>query len=206
MFGDLSFWQMLLKGGLTVILLLGVSVLSWWVIIERAIRFGRLKVDVKPFMDKIKKLAAKDDFESAISLCQSTPGPVSAVVMAGLRNRDLEKAKIESAMQRELNSEAERMQKYLGILGTIGNVTPFVGLFGTVIGIIRAFHDLALSSGGGPSVVANGIAEALVATAMGLFVAVPAVIAYNLFVRAIDSIETQCINAASELADAIEGD
>jgi biopolymer transport protein ExbB/TolQ len=126
--------------------------------------------------------------------------------MAGLRNRDLEKAKIENAMQRQLNAEAERLQKYLGILGTIGNVTPFVGLFGTVIGIIRAFHDLALSSGGGPSVVANGIAEALVATAMGLFVAVPAVIAYNLFVRAIDSIETECINAASELADAIEED
>jgi biopolymer transport protein ExbB/TolQ len=206
MFGDLSFWQMLLKGGVTVMVLLGASVLSWWVIIERAIRFARLKTDVRSFMDKIKKLAAKDDFESAISLSQATPGPVSAVVMAGLRNRDLEKSKIESAMQREMNSEAERMQKYLGILGTIGNVTPFVGLFGTVIGIIRAFHDLALSSGGGPSVVANGIAEALVATAMGLFVAVPAVIAYNLFVRAIDSIETECINAASELADAIEED
>lgn len=206
MFGDLSFWQMLMKGGVTVMALLVVSVLSWWVIIERGIRFGRIKIDVKAFMDKIRKLAAKKDFEAAISLCQSTPGPVSAVVMAGLRNRDQEKAKIESAMQRELNTEAGRLQKYLGILGTIGNVTPFVGLFGTVIGIIRAFHDLALSSGGGPSVVANGIAEALVATAMGLFVAVPAVIAYNLFVRAIDTIETECINAASELSDAIAED
>jgi biopolymer transport protein ExbB/TolQ len=206
MFGDLSFWQMLLKGGITVMILLVVSVLSWWVIIERAIRFARLKIDVKPFMDKIKKMAAKKDYEGAISFCQSMPGPVPAVVMAGLRNRDLEKEKIESAMQREMNSEAGRMQKYLGILGTIGNVTPFIGLFGTVIGIIRAFHDLALTSGGGPAVVANGIAEALVATAMGLFVAVPAVIAYNLFVREIDAIETECINAASELADAIEGD
>lgn len=206
MFGDLSFWQMLLKGGVITMILLGVSVLSWWIIIERAIRFARLKIDVTPFMDKVKKLAAKNDFESAISLCQATPGPVSAVVMAGLRNRDQEKARIENAMQRELNSEAERMHKYLGILGTIGNVTPFVGLFGTVIGITRAFHDLSLSSGGGPSVVANGIAEALVATAMGLFVAIPAVIAYNLFVRSIDSIETECINAASETADIIEED
>jgi len=89
-------------------------------------------------------------------------------------------------------------------LGSIGNVSPFIGLFGTVLGIIRAFHDLAMSSGGGPSVVANGIAEALVATAVGLFVAVPAVIAYNFFVRAIDNIEVEAINAASELIDILE--
>jgi biopolymer transport protein ExbB len=204
MFGDLSLWQMFVKGGITVFLLLGISVLSWWVIIERIIRFSRLRVNAKEFTEKVKKMVAKKDFEGAISFCQATPGPVSAVCGAGLRNRQLDREKIESAMQREMNFEGERMQQYLGILGSIGNVTPFIGLFGTVIGIIRAFHDLALSSGGGPSVVANGIAEALVATAMGLFVAVPAVIAYNFFVRTVDSIETECVNAASEIADAIE--
>lgn len=204
MFGELSFWQMFVKGGVTVFILLGISILSWWIIIERIIRFSRLRVNPKEFTEKIKKMVAKKDFEGAISFCQSTPGPVSAVCAAGLKNRQLDREKVESAMQRELNFEAERMQQYLGILGSIGNVTPFIGLFGTVIGIIRAFHDLALSSGGGPSVVANGIAEALVATAMGLFVAVPAVIAYNFFVRTVDSIETECVTAASEIADAID--
>jgi len=204
MFGDLNLWQMFLKGGITVFVLLFISILSWWIIIERIIRFNQIKIDTREFMDKIKKMVEKKDFESAIMLAESTPGPVAAVILSGLKNKDLEKAKIESAMQRELNFEAERLQKYLDILGTIGNVTPFIGLFGTVLGIIRAFHDLSLATGGGPSVVANGIAEALVATAMGLFVAVPAVIAYNLFVKKIDLIEAQCINAASELADAIE--
>jgi len=204
MFGDLNLWQMFLKGGITVFVLLFISILSWWIIIERIIRFNQIKIDTREFMDKIKKMVEKKDFESAIMLAESTPGPVAAVILSGLKNKDLEKAKIESAMQRNLNFEAERLQKYLDILGTIGNVTPFIGLFGTVLGIIRAFHDLSLATGGGPSVVANGIAEALVATAMGLFVAVPAVIAYNLFVKKIDLIETQCINAASELADAIE--
>lgn len=204
MFGDLNFWQMFLKGGITVFVLLFISILSWWIIIERIIRFTQIKLDTREFMDKIKKMVQKKDFESAIMLAESTPGPVAAVILSGLKNKDLEKTKIESVMQRELNFEAERLQKYLDILGTIGNVTPFIGLFGTVLGIIRAFHDLSLATGGGPSVVANGIAEALVATAMGLFVAVPAVIAYNLFVKKIDSIETQCINAASELADVIE--
>lgn len=93
------------------------------------------------------------------------------------------------------------MQSTMGILGTIGNVTPFIGLFGTVIGIMRAFHDLSLSSGGGPAVVASGIAEALVATAMGLFVAVPAVIFYNYFVRKVDGIETDAVNAGLQMID-----
>lgn len=204
MFGDLNFWQMFLKGGITVLVLLAISILSWWIIIERMIRFYQIKIDTKEFMGKIKKMIHKKDFDNAIMLAESTPGPVAAIILAGLQNKELERVKLEAVMQRELNFEAERMQRYLDILGTIGNVTPFIGLFGTVLGIIRAFHDLSLATGGGPSVVANGIAEALVATAMGLFVAVPAVIAYNLFVKKIDSIETECINAASELADVIE--
>lgn len=204
MFGDLSFWQMLLKGGITVFILIAISVISWWVIIERAIRFGRLRIDPRAFTDKIRKMISKKDYDGAASLCRSTPGPVPAVVLAGILNRGMDGEKLEAAMQRELNFEAGRMQQNLGILGSIGNVTPFIGLFGTVVGIIRAFHDLSMASGGGPAVVANGIAEALVATAMGLFVAVPAVIAYNFFVRAVDSVETECINAASEISEAIE--
>ncbi|MCX7698166.1 MAG: MotA/TolQ/ExbB proton channel family protein [Candidatus Goldbacteria bacterium] len=204
MFGELNFWQMFLKGGVTVFVLLGISILSWWIIIERMIRFLQIKIDTKEFMEKIKKMVQKKDFDGAIMLAESTPGPVAAVILAGLKNKDLDRVKLEGVMQRELNFEAERMHKYLDILGTIGNVTPFIGLFGTVLGIIRAFHDLSLATGGGPSVVANGIAEALVATAMGLFVAVPAVVAYNLFVKRIDTIETECINASSELVDIIE--
>lgn len=204
MFGDLNFWQIFLKGGITVFVLLAISILSWWIIIERIIRFYQIRIDTKELMEKIKKMINKKDFDGAIMLVESTPGPVAAVLLAGLKNKELDRVKLEAVMQRELNFETERMQRYLDILGTIGNVTPFIGLFGTVLGIIRAFHDLSLATGGGPSVVANGIAEALVATAMGLFVAVPAVIAYNLFVKKIDSIETECINASSELTDIIE--
>lgn len=208
MFADMSFMQMMAKGGITVIVLLLISLCSWWIIIERAIRFSKLNIDEREFMDKIKKLIDKKDFEGAITLCQSTAGPVAAVVLQGIKNRNEDREKIEAAMQRELNTEAGRMQQYLGFLGSVGNVSPFIGLFGTVLGIIKAFHDLAAAgaagAGGGLAVVGNGIAEALVATAVGLFVAVPAVISYNFFVRAIDNIETKAVNAASELADALE--
>lgn len=204
MFGELSFWQMLMKGGLTVVFLLGVSVLSWWIIIDRAIRFKSIRVKASEFMKKVKSLIAAKNDAGVIALCEATPGPVSAVVLEGIKNKKKDRDKIESIMQRAINTEAEKMQSMLGILGTIGNVTPFVGLFGTVLGIIKAFHDLSLSSGGGPSVVASGIAEALVATAMGIFVAVPAVIFYNYFVRQVDSIENEAITAGSEMLDLLE--
>jgi biopolymer transport protein ExbB len=73
------------------------------------------------------------------------------------------------------------LEKHLGILGTLGNNAPFIGLFGTVLGIIKAFADLAKNQGGGAAVVMSGIAEALVATAVGLMVALPAVVAFNIF-------------------------
>ena len=89
------------------------------------------------------------------------------------------------------------MERYLGILGTMGNTAPFVGLFGTVVGIIKAFRDLALSGAGGPAVVAKGIAEALVATAAGMAVAIPAVVVYNFFMRKVKvlSVEMEVYSA-----------
>ncbi len=205
MFGELSFWQMLMKGGVTVIVLIAVSVLSWWIIIDRIIRLGKARVKPAEFMEKVRRMVESEDDDAVITLCQSTSGVIPAVILEGMKNKKKDTDKIEAAMQRTLNAESERLQSLLGWLGTIGNVTPFVGLFGTVLGIIRAFHDLSLSSGGGPAVVASGIAEALVATATGIFVAIPAVIFYNYFVRMIDTVETEAINAASEFIEIIEG-
>jgi biopolymer transport protein ExbB/TolQ len=80
--------------------------------------------------------------------------------------------------------ELASLERYVGVIGTIGSTAPFIGLFGTVLGIIHAFGEMGGIGAAGPAAVADGIAEALVATAAGLFVAVPAVIAYNYFVRA----------------------
>lgn len=100
-------------------------------------------------------------------------------------------------------AEISRLERFLGALGTIGATAPFIGLFGTVIGIIRAFSDLAIAEGASPSAVADGIAEALVATATGLFVAVPAVMAYNYFVRRASKCALDIEVAASGFTDAL---
>ena len=93
MFGELSFWQMLMKGGLTVVFLLGVSVLSWWIIIDRAIRFKSIRVKASEFMTKVKGLLGSKNDEGIIALCKATPGPVSAVVLEGIKNKKKEQPK-----------------------------------------------------------------------------------------------------------------
>jgi biopolymer transport protein ExbB len=89
-------------------------------------------------------------------------------------------------MEREINIETAKLQRYTGSIGTIGNTAVYSGLFGTVLGIIRSFHDIAVAEAGGMSIVIGGVAEALVYTAAGLFVAIPAVIVFNSFTRRVE--------------------
>jgi biopolymer transport protein ExbB/TolQ len=89
---------------------------------------------------------------------------------------------VEERVRAALSSEALRLSAHVSIVGTIGNIAPFIGLFGTVLGIIRAFRDIGQVGAAGPAVVATGISEALIATAAGLFVAISSVIAYNLLI------------------------
>src|SRR5207249_9602063 len=102
---------------------------------------------------------------------------------------------------RLVRTQTANMNHYLIVLGTIGSISPFVGLFGTVVGIIHAFKAIAENAGGGPGVVANGIAEALITTALGLFVAIPAIVAYNGFGRKVERISEDMELCAQEVLD-----
>ncbi|MDO8757356.1 MAG: MotA/TolQ/ExbB proton channel family protein, partial [Elusimicrobiota bacterium] len=119
----------------------------------------------------------------AAAYCQKHPSAVAQVVHYGLVHATRSRKDLEELMLTKLKEERLKLERFLGVLGTLGNISPFIGLFGTVVGIIKAFRDLAASGTGGPSVVARGIAEALVATAAGLLVAIPASILYNYFMR-----------------------
>jgi biopolymer transport protein ExbB/TolQ len=203
MFTDLSFWQLLAKGGWTMLILLAFSLVSWFIIFERMIRYHQAKLQVEPFLGKLKKLIQSNRQVEAGDLCQETPGPVAATLKAGLRHFARGAVSAREAMERVSAMELIRLEQFLSTLATIGSVSPFVGLFGTVLGIITAFTALAGNAAAGPSVVANGIAEALVATAAGLFTAVPAVIVYNYFVRRVTRYDTEMAYAASDLLDSL---
>lgn len=98
-------------------------------------------------------------------------------------NHQKTKSQLVELMNATRLEERLKMERFTIILGTLGTICPFIGLFGTVIGIIKAFHDLAVSGSGGPSVVAAGISEALLTTATGLAIAIPAVVMFNYFMR-----------------------
>lgn len=172
----------------TMMILLVCSMVLLAFVIERWWFYRKMSIDSNKFMDNIQRFINAGKFMEAVSLCENTTGAVPAVVKTGLINRYLHKPDLEELMISTRMEQMIKMERFLNILGTLGNISPLIGLFGTVVGIIRAFHDLAASGSGGPAVVAAGISEALVATAAGLMVAIPAVVFYNYFTKEMKTI------------------
>jgi biopolymer transport protein ExbB len=133
-------------------------------------------------------LLAAGDWSEAAEQCEASAGFEPQVLVAGLGQVHRGGKAAEQAMEAERLRLGLLLEKRLGFLGTLGANAPFIGLFGTVLGIIHAFKDLALTEGGGGPAVMSGLAEALVATAVGLLVAIPAVMAYNFFHRRLHAV------------------
>jgi biopolymer transport protein ExbB len=167
--------------------------------VERWFFFRRIDIDAAGFLAKMKQFLETGRFNEAIVLCDRTPGPIAAVAKTAIVNHQRTRQDLEELMEAARVRERLKLEKFLTILGTLGNTAPFIGLFGTVVGIIKAFRDLALSGVGGPAVVAKGIAEALVATAAGLAVAIPAVIVYNFYMRKVKAISASMEAASLEI-------
>ncbi len=198
----MTLWQLARVGGFTLYVLLFFSVLSLTIIIERYIYYRmRSRVKRQKFMANIARELDKGEIKKALEICKSTDTPFSSVVQAGLNLHGHSEVVISNTMEREVTIETTKLEKYTSIVGTIGSTAVYIGLFGTVLGIIRAFQDISKSGSGGISIVINGISEALVCTAAGLCVAVPAVIAYNYFIRKVDNFITDMELCASETMD-----
>ncbi|HQP92199.1 MAG TPA: MotA/TolQ/ExbB proton channel family protein [Candidatus Omnitrophota bacterium] len=200
----MDFFKLIRIGGFTMYILILFSVLSLAVIIERIIYFKRRsRIKRVEFMKMIKKELGKGNVEKTLDICDEADTPFSSVVACGLRLYGHTDIVIANAMEREIAIETTKLEKFTSIVGTIGSTAVYIGLFGTVLGIIRAFRDISAAGSGGISVVINGISEALICTAAGLSVAVPAVIAYNYFIKKIDSFVTDMELCVSEVMDLI---
>jgi biopolymer transport protein ExbB len=171
-----------LGGGTWVLwLLILLSVISVVIMVERALTFYRSRFQDEQFIKELLPCLEKADWPSARALCESSRAPEPQILLAGLNQVSHGKESAAEAMEAERLKVNQQLNKGLNFLGTLGANAPFIGLFGTVLGIIHAFKDLALAEGGGGPAVMAGIAEALVATAVGLLVAIPAVVMYNFF-------------------------
>ena len=166
-------------------LLVVLSVLSVYVMIERGLFFRGVAGADTEIRRKLIDQLAKGDREAAATTVKDAAGPGGRMVREMLEQAEYGGEAIDAAMNAVRPEEKVRLERNLAFLGTLGANAPFIGLFGTVLGIIKAFKDLAesgLKPGGETSTeVMAGISEALVATAIGLLVAIPAVVAYNIF-------------------------
>ncbi len=181
--------SLLLRVGAAPILyfMLALSVVSVAIMLERGWFFRRTKVNLQRLAQAVEQLLAVGDFGGAKELAGSSRSVEAAILGAGLDHAARGIGAAREAMASATALGRLRLEKRLGFLGTLGSNAPFVGLLGTVIGIVQAFEQLQHSgmSGSASADIMGAIAEALVATAIGLAVAIPAVAAYNHFQRLI---------------------
>jgi biopolymer transport protein ExbB len=162
-------------------LLIALSLLSVTIMVERAIFLSAGKIDFEALGKELLAFLRDGDASGARRALLGQRTPESQIAAAGLEQYGRGSEAMSEAMASVKSRLRIDMEKNLGVLGTLGNNAPFIGLFGTVLGIIKAFADLSHNQTGGAATIMSGISAALVATAVGLMVAIPAVIAFNFF-------------------------
>ncbi len=173
-----------------LVMLLAASIWSWAVIFDKLLRLSAAKRVARSY--EARAAAARDARELVVGSAADSRRPLQAILAAGVQESDVEvsanaeragerRERVERAMRLALNGEMRRLETNLPFLATLGSAAPFIGLFGTVWGIMDSFARIAAANSTSLAVVAPGIAEALLATAMGLAAAIPAVVAYNKF-------------------------
>jgi biopolymer transport protein ExbB len=217
-FNPFELWaQMSPPAKVVLILLIGLSVYSLWVIIDRFAVFSKAKRYSLAFVLGLRDRLGKRDLNGAMKLAKTEPqSPIAKVIAEALvEYRDGLDAIAQSgpeeigdfdvvdavnrAIDRVKEREVANLKKGLGGLASISSAAPFIGLFGTVVGIINSFRQMAASGQGGLGSVSAGIAEALFTTAVGLVVAIPAVMAFNYFTNTIEEFVVDMNDVSSEL-------
>jgi biopolymer transport protein ExbB/TolQ len=194
--------------------LFALSILSVAVMVDKYRRFRLAARQTQTFKTAFTKFLHGGQVQELIDAVQQYPkSHVAQVISAGILEYDGVRqaggdpfASLElvtSAVRDSMSETLIELKRGLGILATIGSTAPFVGLFGTVAGIINAFRNIAATGSGGMSVVSGGIAEALVTTALGIFVAIPAVVAFNLFTGKIETFHVQMNRASTQLVNCL---
>ncbi len=188
-----SWFNLIARGGFVILILAICSLFSVKVIIEKLITFkGITDKVISEFMENIYSSLDSADLKNALYLCKISTwnsfiikikSPLSNVIKYIIEHYKEPKNDLETGAYTQLDKEIAGMEKGLGVLSTLGSIAPFIGLFGTVVGIIKSFNALSLNNVSNYTQVMSGIADALIATAAGLVVAVPAVMFYNYFMK-----------------------
>jgi biopolymer transport protein ExbB len=170
---------MILAGRYMMIPIGIASLVGLTVIIERILVLRQGRIILPELAEAVETLSASKDLSTAYATCDRHPGPFANVVRAGLDHADNDWTIIRDVLEEAGRQEATRLTRRLGILETVAAVSPLLGLLGTVLGMIRVFATISLAGLGNPETLSSGISEAMVTTAAGLIIGIPALVAYN---------------------------
>jgi len=188
---DFSLWKLFVRADFVVktviLLLIASSIFSWALIFDKIRLFRRIDQTTKSFEDKFWKSKSAEAFYK--NLPNKTDDPLTIIFKSTMseliktksKSSTVQSARVERVLEVSIDAQMKNIEKNFTYLATVGSTAPFIGLFGTVWGIMNSFQSIAISRNTSLAIVAPGIAEALFATALGLLAAIPAVIAYNKF-------------------------
>lgn len=189
-------------GGWLMIPIFACSLISVSLILERFFSLRRARAYSKDLMDNIREILKHNRVSESINLCEETGGPLAFILKAGLLKHGRSRSEIREAVEDAGLLVIPSLERYLSVLATIANITPLLGLLGTVVGMTEAF--MVIQSHGGavtPGDLAGGIGTALLTTVWGLIVAIPTLVAYNYFVTKVDNMVWEMEILSSELLD-----
>ena len=188
---DFTLWQLFLRADFVVkaviIILISSSIFSWALIFDKIRLFRRIDQSTKSFEDKFWKSKSAESFYKTLPNKAEDPltiifkSAMSELIKTKSKSSSIQSARVERVLEVSIDNQLKNVEKNFTYLATIGSTAPFIGLFGTVWGIMNSFQSIAVSRNTSLAIVAPGIAEALFATALGLLAAIPAVVAYNKF-------------------------
>lgn len=195
------FIDVFVKGGPVMIPILLCSIVALAIVIQRYRFFQALNTNGETFMRRVKGALSGRDYVEAMKICRREQSPLGEVIAAGIDNLNLPKESLLDAMRQEALRQMKRMTRFHGTLSTIASISPLLGLTGTVTGMITAFNVISTIGVGDPTALAGGISEALYTTAAGLFVGIPALVAYNWCEEKVTSFEGEVEYASLELVN-----
>ena len=193
-------FDLLLKGGpiLWVILLLAVPVLA--ILIERLLYFKRIRTDEEKLFARVKGAVEKGHYEEALAICDTVEAPIAGLIRSAVENRDLPEPDLKEAVKDAAVRELPAIEHSIAAVNVIAGISPLMGLLGTVSGIINSFNVLGSAAAqSDPSVLAKGISEALLTTAAGIVIAVPSMIIYAWLSGAANNVIGRLEGQANEL-------
>ncbi len=197
-------YQFVMKGGYLMYPIMLCSILTLAILFERLFALRRSRIIPEKFIIEVSDLVRQQRMEDAMTQCRLNNSSIARVLMAGISRHNKPRQQVKEAIEDIGRIEAAVLERFLTILGTIAGIAPLLGLLGTVTGMIKAFNVISHAGIGNPQMLAGGISEALITTATGLSVAIPAFVFYKLLRSRVDKRILRMERVSIEVLDLID--